>query len=637
MGFVCDHCGKSYDRVGYCAADGRPLVESDDPLLGTEIGRYRLASLIGEGGMGRVYRAVQPIIGSRVAIKILSDQCARNPDLLERFFAEARAVNLIRHECIVSVLDMAKLDDGRPYIVMEFIDGQTLGQLVRGSGPAPLGGLVQVMNEVLSALAAAHAIGIVHRDLKPDNILITEEGHAKVLDFGIAKLGPGLANALSPRTATGALLGTPAYMSPEQITGAGSVDLRTDVYAAGVVLFEAVTGRAPFRGEALYDLMRAHLEEPPPSPRLQRGDLPLAYEQVILTALAKDPAHRFQSATAMAQALHHAGTELPPEQWRALSGRAGTIASRPSITRPGAGSRSAPPAAVTERAPAATSTRSRRTLVLAGATLLVTGAIVGIVISQQPSRADRVVVAAPVEDVADVPAPDPDPVAPAGSASAPPGSAAPRTGSAPPPPTKRAGSGVIIHEPPRQVKPPPGVKVEGDVTFVETGGTKLTQPADYNARAFDVMAYLPKATAIAKQLVADVRLTTFEAEWARPDGRVDLALPGSEVEYSFRSPLRSKLPPNHPKNLPLERPCMVRVEVGRTKVQAVVVTTDDCDDNLVRAPRCTLADVWKQAKLMSFGGEVAKISWLFDEAWYFDSDLKNDGSGASSTIQDVCP
>src|ERR1041384_86598 len=128
--------------------------------------------------MGRVYLAVHPAIGSRVAIKILSDQCARNPELLERFFAEARAVNLVRHESIVSVLDLAQLPDGRPFIVMEYVEGQTLAAIVR-AGPVPLGGLVQVMTEVLSALAAAPAIGIVHRDLKPDNVLITAEGHAK--------------------------------------------------------------------------------------------------------------------------------------------------------------------------------------------------------------------------------------------------------------------------------------------------------------------------------------------------------------------------------------------------------------------------------------------------------------------------
>jgi len=624
VAFVCADCGKGYERAGYCAADGRPLVASDDPLLGTEIGRYRLASLIGEGGMGRVYRAVQPVIGSRVAIKILSDQCARKPDLLERFFAEARAVNLIRHESIVSVLDMAKLDDGRPYIVMEHIEGQTLGEIVRRGGPAPLGGLVQVMGEVLSALAAAHAIGIVHRDLKPDNILITEEGHAKVLDFGIAKLGPGLANNLSPRTATGALLGTPAYMSPEQINGAGNVDLRTDVYAAGVVLFEAVTGRTPFRGEALFDLMRAHLEEPPPSPRLFRGDLPPSFEQVILTALAKDPGHRFQSATAMAQALGHAGSELAPDQWRAVSSRGGAIASRPSPTRASV-ARPTPvsPAPVVAPQPP----RSRRNLILGigGALLLVAGTIVGVVIALRPG--EKPAPAEPIARVEPGPEPVPEPSGPDRAEPAGSGSAV-RAGSAGP---------TITHDPPRKVKPPDGVKVEGDVTFVETGGAKLSQPADFNGRAFDPTSYLPKAQALAKKLVDDARLTTFSVEWARPDGKVDLAIPEAEVEYVFRSPARSKLPAGHPKNLPLERPCMIHVDVSRAKVSAYVVTTDDCDDNLVRPPRCNLADVWKQAKLMSFGGEVAKISWLFDEAWYFDSDLKNDGSGDSSTISDVCP
>jgi len=295
-----------------------------DPLLGTEVGRYRIERLLGEGGMGAVYLGVQPVIGSRVAIKVLSQECARSPELLERFFAEARSVNLIRHENIVSVLDLAQLPDGRPYIVMEFIEGQTLGQIVRATiaqgQRVPIGGIVQVMMEMLSALGAAHALGIVHRDLKPDNVLVTVEGHAKVLDFGIAKLAPGL-NQHSPRTRTGALLGTPAYMAPEQISGAGLVDARTDLYAAGVVLFEAITGTQPFAGETLFDLMRAHMEHAPPSPRERRPEMPLGFEHVILTALAKDPARRFQSAGAMAHAIRQAANELQGEQWRSLSGR----------------------------------------------------------------------------------------------------------------------------------------------------------------------------------------------------------------------------------------------------------------------------------------------------------------------------
>ena len=316
---VCAECGARYDRGGACSADGRPLTLTDDPLLGVAIGRYRLARLLGEGGMGRVYLAVQPEIGSRVAVKILAEGCAQNPELLERFFTEARAVNLISHENIVSVIDLATLDDGRPYIVMELIDGRTLGAVVRGGG-APLGGIINAVLEVLSALEAAHAIGIVHRDMKPDNVLLTAEGHAKVLDFGIAKLAPGLSGD-SPRTATGALLGTPAYMAPEQISGAEHVDARTDLYAVGVVLFEAVTGRLPFQATTLYDLMRAHLEDAPPSPRTLRPDLPPAFERVILTALAKDPALRFQTASAMSHALQVAGREVPAAQWRPLSAR----------------------------------------------------------------------------------------------------------------------------------------------------------------------------------------------------------------------------------------------------------------------------------------------------------------------------
>jgi serine/threonine protein kinase len=328
--YVCAECGQRHDLPGYCPSDGRPLVATDDPLLGTEVGRYRLASLVGEGGMGRVYLGVQPAIGSRVAVKILSDQCARDPALLERFFAEAKAVNLIRHESIVSVLDLARLEDGRPYIVMEFVPGHTLGPLVRAE-PAPLGGIVQVITEVLSALEAAHQIGIVHRDLKPDNILVTGEGHAKVLDFGIAKLAPGLSH-MSPRTATGALLGTPAYMAPEQIS-AGTVDPRTDVYAAGIVLYEAVTGRVPFAGETLFDLMKQHLETPPVPPSHWRPGLPSAIERVILTALEKEPARRFPTALAMAEALGQAASELPPDQWRALV-RGGVITGgQQSITK----------------------------------------------------------------------------------------------------------------------------------------------------------------------------------------------------------------------------------------------------------------------------------------------------------------
>jgi serine/threonine-protein kinase len=278
------------------------VPEPDDPLIGTELGRYRLERLIGRGGMGRVYLGVRPDIGSRVAIKVLSADCAENPALVERFFTEARAVNLIAHENIVSVIDLDRT--GRPFIVMEYVEGPTLRDLL-ATGPLPLGGLVEVILDVLLGLDAAHAAGIVHRDLKPDNVIVTALGRAKLLDFGIAKLAerPGV------RTATGTMLGTPHYMAPEQITGA-TCDARTDVYALGVLMFELVTGERPFHGDTDFALMEHHVRTPAPSAVALRPDLPEPIADVISRALAKVPTDRFPTARAMADALRDATADL---------------------------------------------------------------------------------------------------------------------------------------------------------------------------------------------------------------------------------------------------------------------------------------------------------------------------------------
>src|SRR5688572_22885456 len=233
--------------------------------------------------MGRVYAAVNPTSGSRVAIKLIAEKYAQDKNLLDRFFAEARAVNLIRHENIVNIIDLVQT--GRPYIVMELVTGQTLRQLAQRT--SPIGGLVHVMIEVLAGLAAAHAIGIVHRDLKPDNILVTNNGHAKLLDFGIAKLSQPLSNVPSLRTETGIVLGTPQYMAPEMVVG-DLVDGRADLYAIGLILYELLTGRLPFKGSD-FDVMKAHLEKQPVSPREWRPDLPEPLERVIMRALAKRP------------------------------------------------------------------------------------------------------------------------------------------------------------------------------------------------------------------------------------------------------------------------------------------------------------------------------------------------------------
>ena len=367
-----------------------------DPLIGTSIGRYRVERAIATGGMGRVYLAVQPEIGSRVAIKVLSEKCADDPELVERFFAEARAVNLIAHENIVKVLDLATLDDGRPFIVMEHVDGVTLAQATRG-GRAPLGGIVHVFLDVLSALAAAHAIGIVHRDLKPDNIMITAKGHAKVLDFGIAKLSPQQQPFAGARTVTGALLGTPAYMAPEQIAHAGNVDARADIYAAGAVLFHAVTGRPPFGGATMFDIMRAQMEETPPSPRSFRADLPLPMERVIMRALAKDAAVRFPSAVDMSAALDEAAADLPDHAWFDLSPKTSPMRVRSSgkITRPPPIQRDTPPAISAVNVPV----RRRGPLVplaiAAGAVAIGAGAFVVLRRSPEPAPPPVIAVVAP--------------------------------------------------------------------------------------------------------------------------------------------------------------------------------------------------------------------------------------------------
>ena len=314
--FVCAECGSRSEQAGPCHREGAARLATDDAFLGMEVGPYHLARLLGRGGMGRVYLGVQPAVGGRVAIKLLSDDACEKPSLIERFFTEARAVNLINHEGIARVFDFTETPTGRPAIVMELVEGKTLREIIR-AGKVPLGGLVQVMIEVLSALTAAHDIGIIHRDLKPDNIIVTPSGRAKVLDFGIAKLAADLPGA-GPSTRSGAMLGTPHYMSPEQI-GRGTVDGRSDVYSAGVVLFEAITGQKPFEGLGHFDLLVAQVERQPPSPRTLRPDLPEALASVVQGAMAKQRGERFASASALANALHAASAELPAHEWRSLA------------------------------------------------------------------------------------------------------------------------------------------------------------------------------------------------------------------------------------------------------------------------------------------------------------------------------
>jgi serine/threonine-protein kinase len=281
-----------------------PVVVSG--LLGTAIGNYTLVERIGRGGMGDVFRAVNPSLGAVVAIKVLN--MAGNGDAA-RFLTEARAVNRIAHDGVVKILDGGYLDGGRPYLVMELLDGESLAQQI-ARGPLEPVRAVAILDEVLGAVAAAHAAQIVHRDLKPENIFLADGGRVRLLDFGVAKV----LDEADSMTRTGTMVGTPHYMAPEQIQ-AGQVDRRTDLYALGVVLFEMLAGTKPFDGPTAFAIVQAHVGAS--IPRLPAG-LPPHLDAVVARALAKQPDDRFASAEEMRAALH-GGVVARPRRRAALA------------------------------------------------------------------------------------------------------------------------------------------------------------------------------------------------------------------------------------------------------------------------------------------------------------------------------
>jgi len=265
-------------------------------------GNYRLVARLGAGGMGEVYKGVHATIGSKVAIKLLHATAARDRSLQERFLLEAKAVNRIEHPGVVKVLDAGRTDNGRPFLVMELLDGSSLHELCK-AGNLSMPQACRAMVDVLDALAAAHAAGVIHRDLKPANLFRTRDGRTVVLDFGVAKL---MATDAPVRlTMTGSAVGTPHYMAPEQIRGQ-PVTPAVDIYAAGVVLFELLCGRRPFDNTDDESVMLGHLEKRPPPPRALEPAIPIAVQDVILAALAKDPAKRPPTAAAMRDALRAA-------------------------------------------------------------------------------------------------------------------------------------------------------------------------------------------------------------------------------------------------------------------------------------------------------------------------------------------
>jgi serine/threonine-protein kinase len=273
--------------------------------------RYRILRRIGRGGMGEVFLAEHTAIGKQVAIKILSEDFARKPRIVQRFLQEARASSAIRHENVVDITDYGHTPSGLPFLAMEYLVGEDLKATLRREGWLPWPRARRMVLQLLAALAAAHRHGVIHRDIKPENCFRLQRGDnpdfIKVLDFGIAKVvGEDVDQHL---TQTGVVMGTAEYMSPEQARS-DAIDARTDLYAVGVILFEMLTGRVPFRANGFMGTLSKHIMEPPPSPRqvAPLADISRALERVVLRALAKEPSERYPSAEAFAAALR----ALPP-------------------------------------------------------------------------------------------------------------------------------------------------------------------------------------------------------------------------------------------------------------------------------------------------------------------------------------
>jgi serine/threonine protein kinase len=260
-------------------------------------GKYEIARLVGEGGMGSVFEAKHLLIGRRLAIKFLHPQYATSEEVTTRFHREAQAAAQIGHENIIEVTDMGTAPDGSPYIVMEFLEGCDAKTLIEAEGAIPHKRAAHIIVQALSALHAAHQVGIIHRDLKPENIYLIEKGlnpdYVKLLDFGISKFRALETDGAKGLTQTGTVLGTPHYMSPEQARGEQDLTLRSDIYAMGVILYQMLTGHLPFDAPNYNALLIKILTEDPPSPDTLNPDLPPELVDTINTSMARDPNDRF--------------------------------------------------------------------------------------------------------------------------------------------------------------------------------------------------------------------------------------------------------------------------------------------------------------------------------------------------------
>lgn len=296
---ACSTCGKSFPpEFSVCPHDATPLADPDDrpsdQLIGAILaGTYRITGVIGEGGMARLYAADHLRLESRYAVKVIHDDLARSPELLARFEREARAAARIRSEHIVSVIDVLQAPDGRPAMVTELLDGEDLADRIEREGRLAPDAAIPIARQICRALVAAHACGVVHRDLKPSNVYLCRD-IVKVLDFGVAKL-----DDKSELTKTGAIVGTLAYMAPEQARRASEAGPLSDIYQVGAVLYHMLTGQPPYGKDPAINPLVLLLGGPPESPRSIEPSIPVGIEALIEKAMAREPEHRPASAEAL--------------------------------------------------------------------------------------------------------------------------------------------------------------------------------------------------------------------------------------------------------------------------------------------------------------------------------------------------
>lgn len=381
-------------------------VSLNDPLLGARLGEYEVFGLLGEGGMGVVYKALQPVIKKRVAIKVLKPTAMGDPSLVNRLVAEAEAVNSIGHRNIIDIFGLGRLPDGRPYIVMEYLDGEPLDVYLRSTGKVELGDALALIDAICRPLGAAHRAGVIHRDLKPSNVFLCRQQddgarYLKLLDFGLAKRSASL-DGVTEQTSRAVIQGTPDFMAPEQVRG-HAISPRTDIYALGVLFYRLVTGELPFVAPSPLEVMMLQINGKPQKPSKLEPSLPDDVSELIEKMIAKSPDSRPQTVEEVRQVVRVASARLgrSSNQLELATSDSAPELSRPLVTPGAFTAQMAAPTQVTFKPD-----RSRQLAIAVVAGLAVIAlTLTGVVLSRRGDTPTQPVV------VVEPPAPKPEPVA----------------------------------------------------------------------------------------------------------------------------------------------------------------------------------------------------------------------------------